>query len=119
MRPGFCNAVLPFPARQNSNGEDGLTKLYVGNLPYDASETQLQEWFSQAGVHVTAVSILRDRFSGQPRGYGYAEAANNANATRAVKICNGRNFQGRTLIVNEAPAAAPEDPPRAKGARKR
>ena len=117
MLPGCCNTAPPLTVCENSNGENGLTKLYVGNLPYEATEGQLQEWFSEAGVRVKSVTILHDRFSGQPRGHGYAEAADHANAKRAVKICNGRNFQGRTLVVNEKPAAQPKEPPRGQGAR--
>ena len=77
-------------------------KLYVGNVPYQATEAELQDWFSQAGVRVDHVDVIRDRFSGEPRGFAFAEINNDEDAARAIQSCNGRDFQGRTLVVNEA-----------------
>jgi cold-inducible RNA-binding protein len=79
-----------------------LKKLFVGNLPYQASETELQSWFTQAGVSADSVSIVRDRFSGEPRGFGFVEIANDDEAEKAIASCNGQDFLGRTLVVNEA-----------------
>jgi cold-inducible RNA-binding protein len=79
-----------------------LKKLFVGNLPYQASETELQSWFTQAGVNADSVSIVRDRFSGEPRGFGFVEIANDDEAEKAIASCNGQDFLGRTLVVNEA-----------------
>ena len=77
-------------------------KLYVGNVPYQATETDLQDWFAQAGVKVDHVDVIRDRFSGEPRGFAFAEIGNDEDAMRAIQSCNGKDFQGRTLVVNEA-----------------
>ncbi len=79
-----------------------MTKLFVGNLPYKATEADLQAFFEEAGVHVDSVNILRDRFSGEARGFGFVEI-NDANAAaQAVQSCNGRPLMGRELVVNEA-----------------
>ena len=79
-----------------------MKKLFVGNLPYQASETDLQNWFTQAGVMADTVSIVRDRFSGEPRGFGFVEIENDDEAEKAISACNGQDFLGRTLVVNEA-----------------
>ena len=79
-----------------------MKKLYVGNLPFNASEEQLQEWFSQVGVSPSAISLIRDRFTGQSRGFAFIEISNDEDADRAVTSLNGQNFGGRNLVVNEA-----------------
>ena len=79
-----------------------MTKLFVGNLPYKATEADLESFFSEAGVHVDSVNILRDRFSGEARGFGFVEINDDAAATQAVQACNGRALMGRALVVNEA-----------------
>jgi RNA recognition motif-containing protein len=79
-----------------------LKKLFVGNLPYQASEAELQDWFTQAGFQADSVQIIRDKFTGEPRGFGFAEFSNDAEADRAVQTCNGQDFLGRSLVVNEA-----------------
>ncbi len=77
-------------------------KLYVGNLPFQANETDLQEWFAQSGVTVDSVTIIRDRFSGDPRGFGFVEIEDPAQANLAIRVCNGKDMHGRNLVVNEA-----------------
>ncbi len=77
-------------------------KLYVGNLPYQATESDLENWFSQAGISVDSVNVMRDRFSGEARGFGFVEIGNEQDAARAVSSCNGKEFMGRALVVNEA-----------------
>ena len=79
-----------------------MTKLFVGNLPYKATEADLQSFFEEAGVHVDTVNILRDRFSGEARGFGFVEINDDALATQAIQACNGRQLMGRALVVNEA-----------------
>jgi RNA recognition motif-containing protein len=79
-----------------------VKKLYVGNLPFNASEEQLQEWFGQLGINPSAISMIRDRFTGQSRGFAFIEIANGEEANRAVTSLNGQNFGGRNLVVNEA-----------------
>lgn len=77
-------------------------KLFVGNLPYKATEADLQAFFAEAGVQVDSVNILRDRFSGEARGFGFVEINDDSAANQAVQACNGRNLMGRALVVNEA-----------------
>jgi len=79
-----------------------VTKLFVGNLPYKATEADIQAFFSEAGVQVANVNILRDRFSGEARGFGFVEINDDALANQAVQACNGRALMGRALVVNEA-----------------
>ena len=77
-------------------------RLYVGNLPYQGSEADLQEWFTQAGIAVDNVALVRDRFSGEARGFGFVEIQDKGQAEAAVRSCNGKQFMGRALVVNEA-----------------
>ena len=79
-----------------------MKKLYIGNLPFSATEEQLNEWFSQVGVTPSAVNLIRDRFTGQSRGFAFVEVTNDEDADRAVNSLNGQNFGGRNLVVNEA-----------------
>ena len=78
-----------------------MKKLYIGNLPYQASEADLQNWFSQAGISVETVTHMRDRYSGEARGFGFVEL-NDGEVDKAIQSCNGKDFLGRTLVVNEA-----------------
>jgi len=84
-------------------------RLFVGNLPYSASESDIETFFAQAGVTVDAVNVMRDRFSGEARGFGFVDINDGAAANRAVEACNGRDLMGRAVVVNEArPMAARE-----------
>jgi RNA recognition motif-containing protein len=77
-------------------------RLYIGNLPYKATEADLESFFSQAGIVVDSVNVVRDRFSGEARGFGFAEISNEQEATRAISGCNGKQLLGRPLVINEA-----------------
>ncbi len=77
-------------------------KLYVGNLPFQAGESDLESWFAEVGITVEKVTIIRDRFSGEPRGFGFVEIASADQGQAAVQACNGKDFMGRALVVNEA-----------------
>jgi RNA recognition motif-containing protein len=79
-----------------------VKKLYVGNLPFQASEEDIGTWFGQAGVTPANVTLVRDRFSGQPRGFGFVEVNNDEDAGRAIEALNGHDFMGRNVVVNEA-----------------
>ncbi len=79
-----------------------MKKLYVGNLPFQATEEELGNWFSQAGVTPGNITLVRDRFSGQPRGFGFIEINNDEEAERAIQSLNGHDFMGRNVVVNEA-----------------
>jgi len=84
-------------------------RLFVGNLPYGASESDLESFFAQAGVTVDAVNVMRDRFSGEARGFGFVDINDPAQANHAIEACNGRDLMGRAVVVNEArPMAARE-----------
>src|SRR5215813_3494983 len=82
--------------------ESQVKKLYVGNLPFSSTEDQLHEWFSQVGVTPSGVNLIRDRFTGQSRGFAFVEVSNDEDADRAINSLNGQNFGGRNLVVNEA-----------------
>ena len=92
-----------------------LKKLFIGNLPYQASESELQNWFTQSGINPDTVSIVRDRFSGEPRGFGFVEIQNDDEAEKAIAACNGQDFLGRTVVVNEARPMTERPPQRAFG----
>src|ERR1700733_12948793 len=79
-----------------------LKKLYVGNLPFQATEEQVTALFSQTGVTAANVPLVRDRFSGQPRGFGFVEVNSDEEAERAIQGLNGHDFMGRNIVVNEA-----------------
>ena len=79
-----------------------MKKLYVGNLPFQATEEQVTSLFSQTGVTAANVTLVRDRFSGQPRGFGFVEVNSDEEAERAIQGLNGHDFLGRNIVVNEA-----------------
>jgi RNA recognition motif-containing protein len=78
-----------------------LKRLYIGNLPYRATEADLSAWFQDQGVPTGAVSVMRDRFSNESRGFGFAEVED-ADLDRAIEASNGKPFMGRALVINEA-----------------
>jgi len=77
------------------------TKLFVGNLSFQATEEDLRELFQQAGT-VESVRIVTDQFTGRPRGFGFVEMSTKEEATKAVEMLNGRLFRDRNLVVDEA-----------------
>lgn len=77
------------------------TKLYVGNLSFDALENDLQDLFSQHGP-VTEVNLMQDRVTGKPRGFGFVTMATKEGADAAIQALNGKDWKGRALTVNEA-----------------
>jgi RNA recognition motif-containing protein len=76
-------------------------KLYVGNLPYSATEQTLRDAFSQSGT-VDSVSLITDRDSGQSKGFGFVEMATEQEAQAATQALNGSTMDGRQIKVNEA-----------------
>lgn len=76
-------------------------KLYVGNLPFSTSESELREMFSQFG-DVASASLVMDRETGRPRGFGFVEFASDDEARAAIEGMHGKNIGGRDLTVNEA-----------------
>lgn len=79
-----------------------MKKLYVGNLSFKATEEQVQALFSEIGVQPDSLTLLRDRFTGQPRGFGFAEIRDDSEAEKVIAALNGKDFMGRALVVNEA-----------------
>lgn len=77
-----------------------VTKLYVGNLSFNATEDGVRNLFAAHGA-VDKVSLITDRETGRPRGFGFVEMSN-ADASRAMQALNGQEFEGRALKVNEA-----------------
>jgi RNA recognition motif-containing protein len=76
-------------------------KLYVGNLPYEVGENELQELFSKAGS-VDSVSVMRDQATGRARGFAFVEMSTDDEAQRAITELNASQVGGRSLTVNEA-----------------
>jgi cold-inducible RNA-binding protein len=79
-----------------------VKKLYVGNLSFKATEEQVAALFAEIGVQPDSLTLLRDRFTGQPRGFGFAEIRDDAEAEKVIAALNGKDFLGRALVVNEA-----------------
>jgi RNA recognition motif-containing protein len=82
------------------------TKLYVGNLPFETNESDLQALFEASGP-VATVNIVRDRTTGQPRGFAFVEMGDAESAQRAITELDKHQFGGRSLTVNEAKPMAP------------
>ena len=76
-------------------------KLYVGNLAYSVSRTDLEEWFSQYGT-VQSAQVISDRDTGRSKGFGFVEMDSDAEATAAIQGLNETEHEGRRLTVNEA-----------------
>ena len=75
--------------------------IYVGNLAYSVTDEDLREAFSASG-QVTRASVVKDKFSGQSKGFGFVEMPDNAEANAAIKAMNDKPLKGRNLRVNEA-----------------
>lgn len=75
--------------------------LYVGNLPYTMDTAGLETLFKQAGAVVSA-QVITDRMTSKSRGFGFVEMANDADALKAIEMFNGKDAEGRKLVVNEA-----------------
>lgn len=89
-----------------------MTKLYVGNLPFTATEEAVRNLFAPHGT-VEKLSLINDRDTGRPRGFGFVEMSS-ADAARAMQALNGKDFDGRSLKINEA-----QDKPRSGGGNSR
>ena|ERR1051326_1824518 len=77
------------------------TRLFVGNLPFQTAETDLQDYFSTAGV-VTSINVMFDKVTGKSRGFAFVEFATSEEAGKAVEQFHNKEFQGRPLTVNIA-----------------
>ena len=76
-------------------------KLFVGGIPYQATEDELNEAFSKAGT-VDSVAIIQDKMSGRSKGFGFVEMSTEEEANAAVEMWNGKDFGGRPITVNPA-----------------
>lgn len=83
-------------------------KLYVGNLPFSATEQILTNTFSECGT-VESAKIITDRDSGRSKGFGFVEMSTDAEAQKAIDTLNGSDWEGRQMTVNEAKPQAPRD----------
>ncbi len=75
--------------------------IYVANIPWKASEEQLKELFGQYG-EVTSAKIIMDKVTQRSRGFGFVEMGDDNSGRNAINELNGRDFQGKSLVVNEA-----------------
>jgi cold-inducible RNA-binding protein len=87
--------------RETEVGDKISKRLYVGGLPYSTTEEQLEKLFSADGT-VESAKIITDRFTGRSRGFAFVDMGSKTEAQRAIKTLNGTEFEGRTLVVNEA-----------------
>ncbi|MBI5152288.1 RNA-binding protein [Candidatus Peregrinibacteria bacterium] len=85
-------------------------KLYVGSLSYNTTDDSLKNHFATAGA-VTSATIIMDRMSGRSKGFGFVEFENDDDAAKAIEMFNGKELDGRSLVVNEARPMT-ERPPR-------
>ena len=76
-------------------------RLYVGNIPFKATEDDLRELFSQAG-EVVSVKLIKDAATGRLRGFGFVEMASAEDVSKAISMFNGSSYMDRSLVVNEA-----------------
>lgn len=76
-------------------------RLYIGSLSYDTKEEGLKDLFSQAGT-VESASIIKDKFSGRSKGFGFVEMSTDEEAKKAIEMFNGKELDGRNIIVDEA-----------------
>ena len=76
-------------------------KLYVGGLAYSVTEQELEAVFAEVGT-VTSTAVIKDRDSGQSKGFGFVEMADDKEAQEAIKTLNGKEVSGRAIMVNEA-----------------
>jgi RNA recognition motif-containing protein len=83
-------------------------KLYVGNLPYSATDGKLAEHFAQAGT-VESAKVIVDRDSGRSKGFGFVEMSSDSEATAAIEKLNGQMMDGRALNISEARPQAPRE----------
>jgi RNA recognition motif-containing protein len=87
--------------------EVAMSRLFVGNLPHAASETDLQQWIESNGFVVEAVQIIHDRLTGASRGFGFVSIREDGTLEMAITALNGKKMRGRILTVNQAFPVSP------------
>ncbi len=75
--------------------------LFIGNLPYTMDSDKLAQLFAAAGTVVSA-KVIADKYSGRSRGFGFVEMSNDEESKKAIEMFNGKDVEGRALVVNEA-----------------
>lgn len=85
-----------------------MNKLYVGNLSYSVTNDQLRDHFAAAGT-VTDAVVITDKFSGRSKGFGFVEFETAEMAQKAIEMFNGKELDGRELVVNEARPKEPRN----------
>ena len=88
-------------------------RIYVGNLPYSVTDEELRETFAEYG-ELASAEVIKDKFSGQSKGFGFVDMPNNSEADQAIKALNDQPLKGRKLTVNEA-RPRPDRPQRGYG----
>ena len=83
-------------------------KLFVGGLSWDTTEEGLRNFFAQVGT-VTSAQVITDKFTGRSRGFGFVEMGSDEEAQRAIQECNGKQLDGRSIVVNEAKPMTPRE----------
>lgn len=89
-------------------------KLYVGNLPYGATDQTLRDLFAGVGS-VSSATIIIDKMSGRSKGFGFVEMENDDDAQKAINDLNGTEYEGRKIVVNEARPLTEKRPFRPRG----
>ncbi len=83
------------------------SKLFIGNLPHSITESALNDFVTNAGFQVASAVVIRDKMTGEPRGFGFVELAEGQDLQRAIEGLNGQALEGRRLTVNEAQPQRP------------
>ena len=94
-----------------------MPKLFIGNIPHASSDTELQQWVESLGFQVESAQIIRDRSTGQSRGFGFVVLNEEWKLTDAINALNGQRMGGRVLTVNEALPQTPRPDGGARGPR--
>jgi RNA recognition motif-containing protein len=82
--------------------------IYVGNLPFGVTDDDMQQLFAAYG-DVSSANVIKDRFSGESRGFGFVEMPSREDAMAAIEALNGTDFKGRSITVNEAKPKSPRE----------
>jgi cold-inducible RNA-binding protein len=98
MSPGF---LFELPGTYPNGGRKMPSKLYVGNLAYSVSNSDLEELFSRIG-QVQSVAVIMDKFTGQSKGFGFVEMTTAEDGAKAIEQFNDSELKGRNIKVNEA-----------------
>jgi len=93
-----------------------ISKLYVGNLDFSTTEDELKGHFEEKGIQIKSVTIIKDKYTGRAKGFGFVEVESEEILQKAVEALDGQELKGRTLKVNKArPPQERTDRPRREG----